>query len=404
MVERLAVNEMVPGSSPGSGAMIYKIDFFSAILISMCNVLATTDDRDRESGALGQSTEAEMQRAGEISQGVNTFEAESPLCRAVDGAVYDQFYLKPTAENLKLLLRIVDENSLQIEGTSPALENVRAVLASNDEERITALVESIQQLRLFDARDKDISRDKVAFHPITIDIKFKAPEEDKRNREAIKWRANENGNKQMCKAIDSIKSQYEAARREKLGHVRRYIIAYEWLPASIVEAIKRELDIKEIEAGVVQQIVEAIGQEFAVKLDVRYDIVTNPDGKEVYVVTREAEVNGGKDQKGAIDSHSALVQAALENDGHATFIPEAFNFGDLALSSNPDEMIDAVIAAKGGDVQSVRAAMQEDVQRIMALFLAQIVVDISEKGAVLNRLTTVGDLQKVVDRVRALVA
>lgn len=369
----------------------------------MSNVLAATDDRDRESAALGQSTEAEMRRATEISEGVNTFEAQSPLRRAVDGVVYDQFYLKPTLENLQLLLRIVDENNLQIKGTSPALDNLRTVLDSGDTEKIERLVDSIQQLRLFDARDKDISRDNVAFHPITIDIKFKASDDDQMNRQSIKWRANENGDEQMCKTIDDIKREYEKGG-EKLGHVKRYIIAFEWLPDSVVEAIKRELDIKEIEAGVVQQVIDAIGQEFAVKLDVRYDIVTNPDGKEVCVVTREAEVNGGKDQNAAIDSHLALVQAALEHDGHATFIPEAFNFGDLALSSNPDAMIDSVITAKGGNVESVRKRMNDDVAHIMNSYPGQIVVDIPEKGSVLGRLTTVGDLQKVSDRLQQLVA
>lgn len=369
----------------------------------MSNVLATTDDRDRESAALGKSNASEMQRATEISQGMNTVETKSPIRRAVDGAVYDQFYLKPTAGNLKLLLRIVDENSLQIKGTSTALENVRAVLASNDKEKISILVDSIQQLRLFDARNKDISREKVAFHPITIDIKFKASSDDQLNRQSIKWRANENGDEQMCRVIDTIKSEYEVGG-EKLGRVKRYIIAYEWLPVSIVEAIRRELDIKETEASVIKQVIEAIGQEFAVKLDVRYDIVTNPDGKEMYVVTREAEVNGGKNQKAAIDSHLALVQAALENDGHATFVPEAFNFGDLALASNPDEMIDAVIVAKGGDIESVRKEMKADVEKVIALFPDQIVVDIPEKGSVLGRLTTVGDLQKVSDRLQQLVA
>ncbi len=360
----------------------------------MSNVLATVDDRDRESATLGASTQAEIQRAHDISRGLNTFEADSPLRRAVDGVVYDQFYLKPTEENLRLLVQIVDNNSLQIKGSSPALQNLRAVLDSGDEQKIKALVDSIQQLRLFDARDKDISRDNVPFHPITIDIKFKASADDQQNRQTIKWRANENGDEKMCDTIDAIKDEY-AAKGEKLGQVKRYIIAYEWLPASMVEAIKQELQIKEIEADVLQQVTDAIGQEFAVKLDVRYDVVTNPEGKEVYVVTREAEVNGGKDKEAAIDSHLALVQSALEQDGHATFVPDALNFGDLALAENPDAIIDAVIWAKGGDVARVRAAMNKDVSCVMGLFPDQIIVNIPDKGSVLARLTTVGDIQKI---------
>ena len=367
----------------------------------MANVLAKNDTADTESAAIGPARGEELQWLGvECDNAAEPTNYERQITRKVDGVVYDQSYLEPTEENLRLILEIAEQYELKVSGNlASTLDEIKSLLVSGDQERISAYVAQIQQIRLFDARDKDISKEVgVKVHPITIDLKFK-PGGNELTRTTLKFRANENGDESMCAAIDAIKAAYET-KGKKLGNVRRYIIAYEYLPPTIVEAIKRVLDIKEIEADVLA----AISEEFAVKLDVRYDVVTTPKGKEVKIVTREAEVNGKPDQKDAVNWQLSQIQRSLDRAGHATFVPAAFDFGTLALSQNPDEVIDQIIRTKELDVTEIRNAMNEQVDRVLRAFPdnEQIVVDLPEKAKVLSRLTTVGDLEKMTQVVKEI--
>ena len=89
-------------------------------------------------------------------------------------------------------------------------------------------------------------------------VKFKALEGDQLNRKAIKWRANENGDVPLIGAIDEIR-QTCTESGQRLGHVRRYIIAYEWLPPAIVELILQELNIREVSGDVLDKVRETFG-------------------------------------------------------------------------------------------------------------------------------------------------
>jgi len=161
-----------------------------------------------------------------------------------------------------------------------------------------------------------------------------------------------------------------------------------------VEAVKTELGIREVEADVLEQIINAIAAEFAVKLDVRYDVVTNPDGVEVKIVTREAEVNGRDDD--AVNWQLDMLCEALDESGYVTFVPDQLNYGELALSAQPGEHVDAVLEGKGVDVKTIRAEMEAQVDRVMEAYPEgnQIVVDLVDKAGVIARLTSAGDSDK----------
>ncbi len=377
---------------------------------------------DRETGGLKasygeeQTALAQLKARNGMSRG-REIKGHKSIRRAVDGVVYSQKYLDVTEENLRMVLgEVVSANLQPPAEVQGEITRVQAILDSGDRAEIRALVQSIQQIRLFLAPDKDLTKEDVQTHPLTIDIKFKANEGDDLTREAIKWRAIENGDQAILKAVAAIEQRYEESGQQ-LGHLRRHIIAYEWLPESVVQEIQAELDIDEVTTDVR----DAIAEQFAVKLDVRYDLITTPDGREVRVVSREAEIDGDDDQA---DYHLGQIQQALSEEGYATFIPEEFDFGTLALSKNPVNMIRRVtrkhVMRKVGSAvkslftlnfrgvgESIREignivagrsqeAMDEQVDEVMETFDGrQIVVDLPNKKAVIDQLTTAGDIEKV---------
>jgi hypothetical protein len=357
----------------------------------MANVFSVDGDlSDRETAALGPSKGEEFEWLGvlvDADQQPN--EVDRNIRRQVDGVVYEQLYLEPTEANLRYLLQTIEDFEITSrESLLEPLIEIRAVLSSGDQSEIDKLVDSIQQLRLFDARDKDLSQEAVDFHPITIDIKFKATESDDLNRKAIKWRSNENGDQKMIEAIDVIKSD----KAGQLGKVKRYIIAYEYLPQTVVEAIKAELGVAEIGAETLSTVFDVMASEFAVKLDVRYDVVTSPSGKEVKIVTREAEVDGDDNDK--VNWHLSKIQEALDGSGYVTFKPEDLNYGELAISKDPGTVIDQILS-HSDDPSSIKAAMKQQVELVIQSFGddRQIVVTIPDKGEKIAVLNKAGDME-----------
>lgn len=371
----------------------------------MANVLNETIN-DRETAALGVSVGEEFGAltqmcAGNREQRGAEIQGHQNIIRAVDGVVYDQYYLRPTEESLQIIVGVAEEAGLVLRPELVVeLQKIKDILGSGDAVSIEQLVQSIEQLRLFDARDKDINREVVSHHPITIDIKFKAADNDVLNRKNLKWSANENGDQKMTAAMGVIKTKY-GRTSQGLGHVRRHSIAYEWLPPTVVESVMRQLCVGEISAQAREDVLRIIADEFSVKLDVRYDVVVTPEGREVKLVTREVELDGD-----TADLRLGLVQDALRDQGYMTFVSRQLNFGDLALAKNPNAMVDALLTSSA--VGNMRMLMNAQVVGVGNFFGSgwgceefrrvssdQIVVDLPEKGEVLSRLTRVGNIDNV---------
>lgn len=360
----------------------------------MANVLGNILD-DRETAAIGASTGEEVLAmdqllAGNAEQRGAEIESQEFIRRAVDAVVYEQWYLEVNEANLRLILDVVETGELKLnEAAAKRVVEIKSILNSGDQGFIDLFIESIQQLRLFDARDKDLSNAPEDFHPITIDIKFRASEADALNRKSIRWRAKENGDESMMAAIDTIKEAYDGT----LGYVRRYIIAYEWLPPTIVEAVIEKMHTLLFTMTTYDRVKQRAFDEFSVKLDVRYDIVSTPDGREVRIVTREAEVNGERDDH--VNFHLEEISNSLGALNLTTFVPAELNFGELALSDDPDSIIDQLLSPIS--VDRIRSEMNAQVDRVMSgVGEDQIVVDLEGKAEVIEHLTTAGDLENFV--------
>lgn len=404
-------------------------------------VAALGASKGEESGALNQVLEGNRIQRGAEVQGHDHF------LRAVDAVTYNQYYLESTEANLRLLLYVVEEMGLELPAEMQTeFQSIQNVLEGMDQDAIDALVQSIDQLRLFDARDKDLAHDSSAsFHPITVDIKFKPSVTLK--EKSIQWRANENGDEKMVDAIDLIRARYGELGKIP-GQVNRTVIAYEWLPESVVEAAQRALNISEISAATMERFRAAMGEELAVKLDVRYDIVTTPEGKEVKVVTRQAELTG---DDADVNRQMGWLGDALRAEGYRLFSSDELNFGELALSKDPNALIDGLIetdlwAALRTPIRATRAALSaafdsipswrrwfdSPIQTTKAAFHSalqaasaaptrlamdrqvdavrrafendQVVVDLEDKREVLDHLTTEGDLGKISEKLDERVA
>lgn len=171
----------------------------------MSNVGSDTDRGEREQEALGQSIGFEevarqnlisvreeqlealrtgkefsyveaKNRRGEAFNGAlqhvfnpnGSLNEEALYVREVEGVNYRQTYIVPTLSNLRNVLRIVEEQGLKSKGADQQIADIKAILTSKNSKAKKRLIESIQQIRLFDARDKVLTEEGQAVHPISI--------------------------------------------------------------------------------------------------------------------------------------------------------------------------------------------------------------------------------------------
>lgn len=306
-----------------------------------------------------------------------TVNLDSLILGEVEAVNYIQYYLEPTIENMKLVLSVVKSRGLN--GKDDSVETEASTLFSifegNDTELQQRTVSAIQQIRLFDARNKKVEYDLSGKKdcPITIDIKWK-PEGQDANRTALKWRAVDkgNGNKKVTEAIDEI---IEIAKEREIGvgKVDRIFIAYEYLPAAILDSLGIFAKIQGTSDEVRDKVIKLVIDEFSEKRDVRLDEVEGPNGKIGFMVTREAELELPKgktkdnDMLAERDKRAAETTDSYIREGYVPYVAGDFDAGTVALANDPAEAIKEFLSDKREDKDAVEIEMRAMEEKVKAL-------------------------------------
>ena len=210
-----------------------------------------------------------------------------------DWVNYFQYYITPSIKNILLLIQIIEARGLQFTNSEQKswFEDIKKQANGAPEEQ-KLLIDSIANIRLFDARGKYVPEEGIL--PLSIDFKFKA-QSGNTARKTIKVAAAKgaqgviNSNETIIETIDEIIGKIGL---ENIGKMYRRFFALEWLPPEVVNYfINTDKRILEASPEQQQQIWALLAHYFSVKQDWRFDHIITPEGREAHTVTSEVEVD-----------------------------------------------------------------------------------------------------------------